>query len=300
MLDFLTVGHITLDRIVRPEKRTIWVLGGPAVHTSLTVSSLGCKPYVLSKVGPDFGKNRRGWLRRMGVGTKLLKAVPAPTTRFEIRYRRQSRRLRLMSRCEDIRLCDLSADVRIRSLHIGPVIGEVPEAVASFLANRSDVTSLDPQGYLRRVASDGRVLNKPWLGRTLLGSVEVLKGSYDELRMMLGAVCLRSMLKKLRRLGPSVCILTRGGKGSILLCDEGIFRVPAFKPQIIVDPTGAGDAFCGAFLRCYALSEDPVWSACVGSAAASIKVETSGPCFIRDRSLLMERANAVLSNLQAL
>jgi len=128
----------------------------------------------------------------------------------------------------------------------------------------------------------------------------VLRGSSNELRMMVGGMSSRNALKKLKRLGPSVCILTRSGHGSDLLCDEGLFQVPAFKPERIVDPTGAGDSFSGAFLREYSISKEPIWSACVGSAAASVKVETSGPCFIRDRSRLIERANTVLSGLRAL
>lgn len=301
MLDFVTVGHITLDYVRGgQEKRTMWVPGGPAVHTSLTASSLGADTYILSKVGTDFGRSRRNWLHQMRVRTRFLKVRSTPTTRFEIRYWKQRRTLRLVNRCENIDLSDLPEDLRIRSLHIGPVIDEVPEVVAKSLAGRSAVTSLDPQGYLRRVARDGKVLGRPWLDRTLLRKVDVLRGSYDELRMMVGEMSSRNALKKLRRLGPSVCILTRSSYGSNLLCDGGLFHVPAFKSERTVDPTGAGDAFSGAFLREYALSKDPTWSASIGSAAASIKVETSGPCFIRDRSRLMERANTVLSGVRAL
>ena len=301
MLDFVTVGHITLDYIKGgPRKKVRWVPGGPAVHTSLTASSLGARTYILSKVGTDFGTSRRKWLRQMGVRTRFLKVRSTPTTRFEIRYLKQRRSLKLVSKCGSIDQSDLPERLRIRSLHIGPVIGEVPEMVARLLASRSAVTSLDPQGYLRRIGRDGRVLRRSWLDRTLLRKVDVLRGSSDELRMMIGGMSSRNALLKLKRLGPSVCILTRGGHGSDLLCDEGLLQIPAFKPEIIVDPTGAGDSFSGAFLKEYSASKEPIWSACVGTAAASIKVETSGPCFIRDRSRLIERANKVLSGVQTL
>ena len=63
---------------------------------------------------------------------------------------KQRRSLKLVSKCGSIDQSDLPEGLRIRSLHIGPVIGEVPEMVARFLASRSAVTSLDPQGYLRK------------------------------------------------------------------------------------------------------------------------------------------------------
>jgi len=300
MLELVTAGHITLDCIRRdPHKRPTWIPGGPAVHTSLIAASLGAKTYVISKVGMDFGKSRRKWLGQMGVGTRLLKVKPAPTTRFELRYWKERRSLRLLSKCENLNQSDLPEGLRIRSLHIGPVIDEVPELVAKSLASRSMLTSLDPQGYLRRVGRGGQVLGRSWLDKTLLRRVDVLRGSSDELRMMVRGISSKDALRKLRRLGPSVCILTKSSHGSDLLSDEGFFRIPACKPEMVVDPTGAGDAFSGAFLTEYVRSREPVWSACVGAAAASIKVETSGPCFIRDRSRLIERANVVLSGVRS-
>jgi len=298
MLDFVTVGHITLDciRRGRPERLT-WVPGGPAVHTSLIVASLGTKTYALSKVGADFGRSRIRWIAQTGVDTRLLKMSSTPTTKFEIRYWKEKRSLRLVSKCEAINRFDLPQGLRIRSLHLGPVIDEIPEVVARSLASRSIVTSLDPQGYLRRVAGGGRVVARSWLDKALLRRIDVLRGSSDELRMMVGRISSKDALRRLRGLGPSVCVLTRSGNWSDLICDDGIFRIPAFKPETVVDPTGAGDAFSGAFLTEYVQSNEPVWSACVGAAAASLKVETSGPCFIRDRSKLMERANILRSGV---
>ncbi len=298
MLDFVTVGHITLDCIRRGrQERPTWIPGGPAVHASLIAASLGAKTYALSKVGTDFGRSRMKWLVQMAIDTRLLKVSRTPTTRFEIRYWKEKRSLRLVSKCENISQFDLPKGLRIRSLHIGPVIDEIPEAAAKSLASRSMVTSLDPQGYLRRVARSGQVVARSWLDKVLLRRIDVLRGSSDELRMM-GGISSKNALRRLKRLGPSVCILTRSSDGSDLLHDRRIFRIPAFKPETVVDPTGAGDAFSGAFLTEYVRSKEPVWSACVGAAAASIKVETSGPCFIRDVSKLIERANIVLSGVR--
>jgi len=298
MLEFVTVGHVTLDRITRERgNRLHWIPGGPAVHTSFAAASLGAKTYIVSKIGTDFGKAREKWLKRK-VNTSFLKVTQASTTKFEIRYSKGSRSLRLLSKCENLDQTDLPKGLRIRSLHLGPVIDEIPEAVAESFASQSTVTSLDPQGYVRRIGRGGAVLLKRWCNRRLLKRVDVLRGSTDEMRLMAGSGGVKWVLRKLRRLGPSVCILTRSGRGSILLSDEGLFRIPAYEPEMIVDPTGAGDTFTGSFLLEYANSGDAVWSACVGAAAASIKVERSGPCLIQDRKRLTERATAVNSKVR--
>jgi sulfofructose kinase len=54
---------------------------------------------------------------------------------------------------------------------------------------------------------------------------------------------------KLQRLGPPVVVITEGERGSWCVSDEGHFHVPAYPPQgEVVDTTGAGDVFHGAFL----------------------------------------------------
>ena len=48
-------------------------------------------------------------------------------------------------------------------------------------------------------------------------------------------------------LGASIAIVTLGARGCVVCSDDGIQHVPAF-PVDVVDTTGAGDAFHGAFM----------------------------------------------------
>ena len=54
------------------------------------------------------------------------------------------------------------------------------------------------------------------------------------------------------------------------------YRVAEY-PSQRVDPTGEMDVFCGAFLAAYHDNYDPLYSVTLASAAASIKVEGTGP-----------------------
>ena len=72
---------------------------------------------------------------------------------------------------------------------------------------------------------------------------------------------------------------SRGMKESKLLLEGKLYDIPACKPRVTQDPTGAGDAFIGAFLAEYLMGKDPIWCACVGSASASFVVESLGPMF---------------------
>ena len=49
-------------------------------------------------------------------------------------------------------------------------------------------------------------------------------------------------------LGPSYVVVKRGEFGAALVSDHGWFFAPAYPLDAVVDPTGAGDSFAGAFL----------------------------------------------------
>jgi sugar/nucleoside kinase (ribokinase family) len=72
--------------------------------------------------------------------------------------------------------------------------------------------------------------------------------------------------------------------------EDTIHKVPAYKPEKIIDPTGAGDAFIGSFLAEYINGEDCSWCSYMGSAAASLVVEGVGPTFFGDKEEIYRRA----------
>ena len=49
-------------------------------------------------------------------------------------------------------------------------------------------------------------------------------------------------------MGPSVVIIKRGEYGACLFTPAGVFLAPAYLVDKVVDPTGAGDSFAGAFM----------------------------------------------------
>lgn len=53
--------------------------------------------------------------------------------------------------------------------------------------------------------------------------------------------------RKILDMGPKAVVFTLGGKGCVGLCDEGFFKLETY-PVEVVDTTGAGDVFHGAFL----------------------------------------------------
>jgi sugar/nucleoside kinase (ribokinase family) len=91
---------------------------------------------------------------------------------------------------------------------------------------------------------------------------------------------LREIAAALAGFGCEFVVIKRGEKGVLLYehVSRSYWEIPAYPVQVI-DPTGAGDAFCGGFLAGLRLKYDPFEAALMGSVSASFKVRGSGPFY---------------------
>jgi len=78
-------------------------------------------------------------------------------------------------------------------------------------------------------------------------------------------------------------VIKRGERGQLLYdaATRSRWEIPAY-PGRVMDPTGAGDAFCGGFLAGYRRTFDPLQAVMYGNISASLVVEGSGPFFALD------------------
>jgi len=76
--------------------------------------------------------------------------------------------------------------------------------------------------------------------------------------------------------GAGTVIVTLGSKGSLLRSGGETTLIPAFDAGAVVETTGAGDAFCGAFAAALAEGKSAVEAAQFASAAAGISVTRAG------------------------
>ena len=76
--------------------------------------------------------------------------------------------------------------------------------------------------------------------------------------------------------GPEVVILTRGPEGAVAVTREGVIEQPALPVEPVVDTTGAGDVFHGAFAYGIALGYDLARNLKFASAVAALKCRVLG------------------------
>jgi sugar/nucleoside kinase (ribokinase family) len=91
------------------------------------------------------------------------------------------------------------------------------------------------------------------------------------------------MAETLSSYGCETIVIKRGSRGQYLYDRHNHTKwiIPAYPAQV-VDPTGAGDAFCGGFLAGYRSSYDPLHATLTGNVAAAMTVEGTHPFYPLD------------------
>jgi sugar/nucleoside kinase (ribokinase family) len=296
--DVAVVGHFSLDSIKLPSSpKPYSVLGGAVAFVSLVARRLEAKAVVISRVGGDFPEAYIQQLRHAGVDVSGIVngATSERTTSFELTYRHDlsSRELRLKQQGLPIQPSDLPKNLSAKAIHIAPIAAEIPFKVVKRLRGCCETLSIDPQGMTRQFSPEGAVSCCSQMDKRILPLVDVYKSSLDEIQELTCKSVVKEALKAVHDLGPKIVIATMGAQGSVLSVDGEVREVPACKPRCVVDPTGAGDVFIGAFLAEWTRKKEPFWCACVGSAAASLVVEDVGSRFFGSKEGICGRAKSV-------
>ncbi len=243
--------------------------GGTAGNIAYSLSLLEESPTVLASVGSDFDRYER-WFRRMGIDLEGMKKVSDQATASA--YITTDR-----------------ADNQITAFHPGAMeISTHGENTSLETRNSLAIVSPgnleDMQSYPRKY----RELGIPYIfdpgqnipafsGEQLLEMItgsEVLIANDYELSLILEAV---NMDKEevLKRTG--AIVTTLGEEGSLIERNGAeAVRVPAAKPEVVKDPTGAGDAFRAGLIKGLVQGESLEKSAELGATCASFCVEQMG------------------------
>ena len=115
----------------------------------------------------------------------------------------------------------------------------------------------------------------------IISKVDLICINDEEVIQLSGCKDYENGVKKILTMGPKYIIMKKGEFGATLYSDESEFFCPSFKVKKVIDPTGAGDSFAGAFAGYLAESKnhtfESISSALIyANAVASFCVEKFG------------------------
>jgi len=295
--DVTVVGHFAIDTIRLPSRSAPFVvLGGSVTYASFVTKRLDGTVSIISKVGGDFPEAYMWLLREEGIDlTGVVKLKKGGTTRFDLKYSKDlsNRKLKLESKAAPIKLSNLPKHLQAKAIHIAPIAGEVSYEVVEKLKSCAAVISLDPQGLLRRFSKTGKVTSRASVDKKLFSLINIYKSTLDEISALTGHSDIKAAINTIHDFGVETVIVTLGAKGAMLSVEKTVYNIPSCSSRVLVDPTGAGDAFIGGFLTEYIRQKDSLWCACVGSAAASLVIEGIGPTFFGEKEEIYQRARSL-------
>ncbi|MBS1962968.1 MAG: sugar kinase [Bdellovibrionales bacterium] len=233
---------MAFDSVQTPAGKADKVLGGSVNYFSVAASFFA-PVQILGVVGEDFPKEHLSWLAARKIDTSGVEVVAGQTFHWVGSYNDNLNEAKTLSTALNV---FEKFDPRLSEKH--------RNAEFIFLANIDPVLQtsvLDQAKTHRLVAADSMnfwITGKPKELKETLKRVDILSINETEAFMLSGEKNLHKAIAAIRAMGPSVIVVKRGEYGAMLFTPRSIFLAPAFPVDRVVDPTGAGDSFAGAFM----------------------------------------------------
>jgi sugar/nucleoside kinase (ribokinase family) len=274
-MSIIVLGTVALDTVKTPFGIRKHILGGSAVHFAMS-ARLFTKVSLVAIIGEDFPAKYIEFLRKKGLILTSLILEKGKSFKWEGEYR------------GDLNTAlTLNTEFGVLSAFKPRVSEEEKKIKHIFLAN------VDPdiqRHLLERMHSPhlvGLDSMNYWISNkrrsllSLLKKVDIYVANDQEARALTQEHNLLKAAKHLRSLGPSMILIKKGEHGVLFYCDKFIFSLPAYPTDKVVDPTGAGDTFAGAFMG-YLAKVNKINTASLkkaiiyGTIAASFNIEDFG------------------------
>jgi ribokinase len=303
--ELVVFGCLTLDNVITAAADVLpQSYGGNCLYAALGARLWSDRVGIVSRAGRDFPDAMFELLEDKGIAAQGIVRLDVPHGRnMAFAYRADGSRTRaipeeLLARvpaAERARFVDttLLPDAHRRWLDFAPSAVDVPEAWWRSAYGMHDAYM--PVERHREIAGAARAragrriwlqIDSPWRDerdaaladpRTLYAEVDALLPSEADVEVYRpGVSCAQTIAAMLADGAPRI-VLKRGSSGCAVYARGAglVAEIPAARIEA-VDPTGAGDAFCGGFLAGIVRTYDVLRAARCGTVAASFAVESPG------------------------
>jgi ribokinase len=282
----LCVGDLNWDVLAKPDHillpggdttgRVQLAHGGSSANVAVWARRVGMRTGFLGKIGRDqFGQFALSQLEAEDIEPHMIWTDLHPTGVILVLIDQGGQRSMLTNQGADFQLFphELPREAIAQSGHTHitawSVFTDPPRQAAleaARIATEAGATvSFDPGSY-QMIRQIGR---EEFKRVTKLLSVDIMFPNLEEGRALTGAEAPQDVLEVLRREYPKALICLKLDKDGAMVADgNSLIEVQAI-PDTVIDATGAGDSFGGAFLGHYLRSKD-------AQSAATLAVNVAG------------------------
>lgn len=278
MIDFVAFNLI-LDDIVFPDGRTaMGELGGGGAQTALGMRLWSDSVGLVASVGPDFPATWWEWLEAWGIDAQGVRKEDAPSLRAWQLLEPDGHRTQIWRVPQEALATHLARRLewlpvsyrQARGYHLGVHPLEEKGDFIKELRNLGGKISLEP-------FKPADHLPDPKALQRLVSLADIFSPNLEEAISLVGPGEPSDLVVRLLDAGAPIVALRMGAQGALIGqqgLDHLIFVPPV--PVEVVDPIGAGNAFCGGFLVGWVESGDLVEAGLRGAVSASFLVTQVG------------------------
>lgn len=288
MSDLVCVGSVFIDDIVYPDGRTqMGVLGGGAIHAAAGMAVWGERPGLAVRIGTGLPAHIAPFLTRH-FDLEGLSPLAYPQVRAWQVFEYDGTRREL-----------IRTDM-VQPFQDGPAPHELPTA---WQEARGLYLLLDGANFMRWRNHHRALLtlwepNQPYMVhkhagefKRLMARTGIVSPNTKEARAMFGFLNPESLVSEMLAHGAEVVALRMGAEGSLVATKSAPnpLYIPAVPVETLVDVTGAGNTYCGAFLAGWVRTGSALQAGRWGAVAASFCLEGHGVIDLARPDLLSER-----------
>lgn len=299
--DILCLGEPLIEFNQQADRRFLEGFGGDVSNVAIAAARQGARAAMATRLGADsFGEAFLALWEREGVDASTVVRDPSAPTgiyfvlhgpeghRFE--YRRAGSAASLMGPDE----LPLEAIRAARLLHLSGI----SQAISAKAADAGFAAIAEARAAGVTVAYDTNLRLKLWplvraraIIHAAVASADIALPGLDDARLLTGIDDPEAIVRFYLDLGPSVVALTLGEGGAVIADRERVVRLPP-RPAKLVDASGAGDCFDGAFLAKWLATGDIEAAGRYANTAAALAVEGYGAVDPIPRAARVEAALA--------
>jgi ribokinase len=302
-----TIGNLTIDDIILYDSNKMFLgsIGGNALFSAIGANIWGAQTRIFARIGRSFPSTFPDKVKEFGIDSTLIPVEendirdwalyePGGARQF-INHLSSGNHYQMSITSDQLPENCISAD----GIHVAPMPTDVQFGLIEYLDSLNKdqkIISWDPhEEYLDEP-------NQKEMGLEMLELVDLFLPSREEVIAFTSNKDISSALKSfVSNLGPEVIAIKMSTEGSLVYSkeDDQIYHIPIFNCNAI-DPTGAGDSYCGGFLNGYIETGDAVLAACQATVSASYVVENIGALnsYLSDFSDMTERLEFVKSGVK--
>ncbi len=279
-------GSLNMDVVVQSARRpatgetllgaTVSFLpGGKGLNQAVASARLGAPTAMIGAVGNDaFGNSLRGFLADNDVDSLGVRVVEGPASGVAI--------IEVVLKDNAITVASgANGHFSHKMVRQAPQRGEVwvaqfetPTGATEAIFRRARAAGAHTVLNLAPFQTHSERLLK-CVDVAILNEIELSQATGLALRATAARRDIVAACQKLQAKGARIVVATLGARGAVVVTAEAATAVPAFKAKV-VDTTGAGDCFVGAFAARLSQGAAPADAAHYASAAASCSVERLG------------------------